>query len=308
MQERARFEAEALREQAARARAHAGCPKPAALMQERARFEAEALREQARHAPAHVPDVHCFDAQMALIVMDYLPPPHSIVRGQLTVGATLPQLPRHVAEFMAATLFGTSLFALDTIRWRCVALVRRFFYLLCLHSCTRLYICIYICQCNLWHKEHYASMQAVMVVGTRLSVVTSWPELLRILGLGTLFLLHGSRLVVQGLCAGSSLRTCPLSARAPQRDKVTCNRAQQARFQNGDLCRLTEQVIFSDPYRAARINRHTTPQLDAEAAALRADPQAKAAAAALKVWCCSCLAFWVHASQAWRTYASACCL
>ena len=62
-------------------------------------------------------------------------------------------------------------------------------------------------------------------------------------------------------------------------------RAQQARFQNGDLCRLTEQVIFSDPYRAAKINRHTAPQLDAEAAALRADPQAKAAAAALKVAC-----------------------
>ena len=36
-------------------------------------------------------------------------------------------------------------------------------------------------------------------------------------------------------------------------------RAQQARFQNGDLCRLTEQVIFSDPYRAAKINRHRAP-------------------------------------------------
>ncbi|KAK9830593.1 hypothetical protein WJX81_002762 [Elliptochloris bilobata] len=151
-----------------------------ALTQERARFEAEALQEQARHAPVHVPAVHRFDAQLALIVMEYLPPPHSIVRGQLTAGALLPRLPAHVAEFMAATLFGTSLFALDTIRWR----------------------------------------------------------------------------------------------------------QQQARFQNGELCRLTEQVIFSDPYRAARVNRHTTPQLDAEAAALRADPQAKAAAAALKAKFC----------------------
>ena len=69
----------------------------------------------------------------------------------------------------------------------------------------------------------------------------------------------------------------------PQHAAVARARAQQARFQNGDLCRLTEQVIFSDPYRAAKINRHTAPQLDAEAAALRADPQAKAAAAALKV-------------------------
>ena len=69
----------------------------------------------------------------------------------------------------------------------------------------------------------------------------------------------------------------------PQFRAVARSRAQQARFQNGELCRLTEQVIFSDPYRAAKINRHTAPQLDAEAAALRADPQAKAAAAALKV-------------------------
>lgn len=59
-------------------------------------------------------------------------------------------------------------------------------------------------------------------------------------------------------------------------------RQQQARFQNGDLCRLTEQVIFSDPYRAARVNRHTSPQLDAEVAALRADTHAKAAAGVLK--------------------------
>ncbi len=52
------------------------------------------------------------------------------------------------------------------------------------------------------------------------------------------------------------------------------------------MCRLTEQVVFSDPYRAAPVNRHTSPQLDAEAAALRADAPAKAAAAALKVRCC----------------------
>ena len=130
LQERARFEAEALREQARHAPAHTlealtlTLTHLPLLLQERARFEAEALREQARHAPAHVPAVHRFDAQMALIVMAYLPPPHSIVRGRLTAGAVLPELPAHVAEFMAATLFGTSLFALDTIRWRCAAHAR----------------------------------------------------------------------------------------------------------------------------------------------------------------------------------------
>ena len=55
-----------------------------------------------------------------------------------------------------------------------------------------------------------------------------------------------------------------------------------ARFQNTELCRLTEQVIFTDPYYAAPVNRHTSPQLDAEAAAFREDSAAKAAAARLK--------------------------
>jgi 5-methylthioribose kinase len=59
-------------------------------------------------------------------------------------------------------------------------------------------------------------------------------------------------------------------------------RALAARFANTDMCRLTEQVIFTDPYYDAQYNRHTSPELDADAAALRADAPAKAAAAALK--------------------------
>ncbi len=113
---------------------HSGKPEPlhtSALLsaadpgpgaQERARFEADALREQARHAPAHVPAVHRFDAQLALIVMQFLPPPAAIARGLLNAGAVLPALPRHAAGFMAATLFHTSLFALDSTRWRCACM------------------------------------------------------------------------------------------------------------------------------------------------------------------------------------------
>ncbi len=59
-------------------------------------------------------------------------------------------------------------------------------------------------------------------------------------------------------------------------------RAQLLRFQNGEICRLTEQVIFTDPYYDAPVNRHTSPQLDDLAAAFRADAQAKAAITALK--------------------------
>ena len=43
------------------------------------------------------------------------------------------------------------------------------------------------------------------------------------------------------------------------------------------------QVIFTDPYYAAPMNRHTSPQLDGLARAFRADAEAKAAVTALKV-------------------------
>lgn len=49
-------------------------------LQDRVRYEADALREQHRLCPEHVPAVYHFDAQNALIVMQYLPPPHVILR------------------------------------------------------------------------------------------------------------------------------------------------------------------------------------------------------------------------------------
>ncbi len=56
------------------------------------------------------------------------------------------------------------------------------------------------------------------------------------------------------------------------------------RFRNGDMCRLTEQVIFTDPYHAAPVNSHTTPHLDELVHSLRSDTQAKLAASSLKVY------------------------
>lgn len=61
------------------------------------------------------------------------------------------------------------------------------------------------------------------------------------------------------------------------------HRALQAKFQNVDICRLTEQVIFTDPYYSAPFNRHTSPHLDDLAAAFQSDAGAKAAITALKV-------------------------
>jgi 5-methylthioribose kinase len=53
-----------------------------------------------------------------------------------------------------------------------------------------------------------------------------------------------------------------------------------ARFAaNQDLLRISVDLIFVDPYVDSPRNRHTSPQLDAAAADLRADPEVKAAVA-----------------------------
>jgi 5-methylthioribose kinase len=51
---------------------------------------------------------------------------------------------------------------------------------------------------------------------------------------------------------------------------------------NTALCRITEDLVFTDPYRIAKLNRWTTPQLDGIAAEFRADAAAKVAAQELK--------------------------
>ena len=52
---------------------------------------------------------------------------------------------------------------------------------------------------------------------------------------------------------------------------------------NTELCRITEDLIFTDPYRIAELNRWTSPGLDAEAAAIRGDEGLKRAVSVLKM-------------------------
>lgn len=85
---------------------------------ERAYFETTVLREHHRLAPNLVPEVYHFDHPMALIVMEYLAPPHIILRKGLIAGTVYPLLAGHMAEFMASTLFHTSLLALSTLKHR----------------------------------------------------------------------------------------------------------------------------------------------------------------------------------------------
>lgn len=56
---------------------------------------------------------------------------------------------------------------------------------------------------------------------------------------------------------------------------------------NVELCGITEDLVFTDPYFAAPLNRHTSPQLDAAAAEVRADVELKIAAQHLKLKFCA---------------------
>lgn len=51
---------------------------------------------------------------------------------------------------------------------------------------------------------------------------------------------------------------------------------------NAELCDITENLVFSDPYFEAKLNRHTSPQLDGIVAELRADRDMKVVAQKMK--------------------------
>jgi len=147
------------------------------MTKERAYFEAVALKEQGRLSPEHVPEVYHFDRTMSLIGMRYLEPPHIILRKGFIAGIEYPLLAEHMSEFMAKTLYFTSLLYRSTTE----------------------------------HKRDVAEF---------------------------------------------------------------CG--------NVELCRLIEQVVFSDPYKVSQYNRWTSPHLDRDAEAVREDNVLKLEVAELK--------------------------
>ena len=52
---------------------------------------------------------------------------------------------------------------------------------------------------------------------------------------------------------------------------------------NTELCRITEDLVFTDPYRQAKLNRWTSPELDETAASFRRDTELKMAVQRLKL-------------------------
>lgn len=78
-------------------------------------------------------------------------------------------------------------------------------------------------------------------------------------------------------CALTLFKTSDLGSPA------VIKRERQAIFsQNITLAKITEDLVFTDPYRIAEMNRWTSPQLDAIAAAFRADAPLKVAVQELK--------------------------
>jgi len=143
---------------------------------ERSWFEYNALVEEGRYAPRLSKSSTSIASKQAMIVMEYLSP-HIIMRKGLVRGIEYPRFAADIAEFLAATLFHTSVLA------------------------------------------------------------------------GT---------------AAEHKRRLELFAR------------------NVELCRITEDLVFTDPYREAPLNRWTSPQLDADKRAFETDAPLKAAAQARK--------------------------
>ena len=84
------------------------------MASDRSYYEAITLKKHGNLCPQHVPEVYHFDRVMSTIIMQYLAPPHIILRKGLIKGTIYPLLAEHMSEYMATTLFHTSLLAIST--------------------------------------------------------------------------------------------------------------------------------------------------------------------------------------------------
>ncbi len=93
---------------------------------------------------------------------------------------------------------------------------------------------------------------------------------------------HGLAKVMGNFCARTLFRGSDLSMDAARR------KTDVALFcGNVELCDITENLVFSDPYFEAERNHHTTPQLDESVARLRSDTDLKVETQHLKAAFCN---------------------
>ena len=81
-------------------------------------MEVDSLRLLHSTCPEHVPEVFAFDREKFIIAMQYLAPPHVVLRYGLLDGQTYPRLAQQAAEYLASTLFRTSMFKLTPEEFR----------------------------------------------------------------------------------------------------------------------------------------------------------------------------------------------
>ncbi|MCF4097155.1 S-methyl-5-thioribose kinase [Maritalea mediterranea] len=94
---------------------------------------------------------------------------------------------------------------------------------------------------------------------------------------------HDNLAEVMGkFCARTLFRGSDLSMDTKERKKDLALFAD-----NIELCDITENLVFTDPYFDAEMNRHTSPQLDGIVASLRADIDMKVAAQHFKAKFCN---------------------
>lgn len=78
------------------------------LTSERAEFEMRALTAEKHMCDKYVPAVYHFDKKNYLFIMEYVAPPHLILRKHMIACARLSSLADHLSTFLAQTLFRSS--------------------------------------------------------------------------------------------------------------------------------------------------------------------------------------------------------
>jgi 5-methylthioribose kinase len=155
----------------------------------RIEFEHAALVEQGRHCPGRVPEVHTFDGELALLVMEALRP-HVILRKGFVAGTRYPKLADHIGAFLARTLFLTSDLSLTTPAKK--ALMARFAgnAELCATTEDVIFTGPYFeAPLNRWNRPHLDALAAEMRADTELKLAAT--EMKLVFRTATEALLHG---------------------------------------------------------------------------------------------------------------------
>ena len=88
------------------------------LTLDRAGFETRALQQQRQICPKHVPQVYHYNPILALLIMEFVPDPHMILRKAFIKGIRFTTFAGHLSTFLAHTLYRTSILACSGSEFR----------------------------------------------------------------------------------------------------------------------------------------------------------------------------------------------